>query len=285
MEHMIVADRVAAWCEARRAEGLSVGLVPTMGSFHEGHLSLIRRAQAGCDVVVVYLFVNPLQFGSGEDFAMYPKDAARDEVLADSLNADLFFTPTLEDMYPHGYPPPPADVIHAGPLGERLEGRARPGHFEGVLTVVHRLFTIVGACRAYLGEKDAQQLYLVREMAEARFPQVEVVACPTIREPDGLAMASRNRNLSADERIAATSLSAGLKAAERLFASGERDAAALVAAALAPMQTQRLVDVDYAAVVDPDTFEQVEHAGDDALALVAARVGTVRLVDNVRLGG
>jgi pantoate--beta-alanine ligase len=283
MEHMIVAEHVRDRCSLWRADGARIGLVPTMGAFHEGHLSLIRRARAECDRVVVYLFVNPLQFGVGEDFAMYPKDVARDEVLAESLEADLFFTPTLEDMYPQGYPPSPTDVIHAGPPGEILEGKARPGHFDGVLTVVHRLFSIAGACRAYLGEKDAQQLFLIRQLAEARFPGVEVVPCPTVREPDGLAMSSRNTYLSPEERVAAASLSEGLFSAERLFASGERDGAALVAAMLAPVLEHPSVQADYATVVDADTFEAVTAVTGPALALVAAHVGRTRLIDNVRL--
>lgn len=285
MEHMIVADHVSEWCASQRAEGVSLGLVPTMGAFHDGHLSIIRRARVECDRVVVYLFVNPLQFGSDEDLAMYPKDVARDEVLAESLGADLFFTPTLEDMYPHGYPPPASDVIHPGPLGDRLEGQARPGHFEGVLTVVHRLFSIAGPCRAYFGEKDAQQLFLVSEMAAARFPDVEVVACATVREPGGLAMSSRNARLSEEERRAAGSLSAGLFAAERLFASGERDATALVEEALRPMRAEPGVEVDYVVVVDPETFESTERIGEEAIVLVAAHVGPARLIDNIRLAG
>lgn len=283
MEHMIVADHVSDWCAGERAEGRPIGLVPTMGAFHEGHLSLIRRARSECDRVVVYLFVNPLQFGSDEDYARYPKDVARDEVLAESLGADLFFTPALEDMYPRGYPPGPADVIHPGPIGDVLEGMARPGHFEGVLTAVHRLLSIVGDCRAYFGEKDAQQLFLVREMAEARFPGVDVVACPTVREPGGLALSSRNARLSDGEHAAAASLSAGLFAAERAYVDGERDATHLSAALLGPMAAEPLVEVDYAVIVDPATFEVVLTAGDQALGLVAAHVGLTRLIDNLRL--
>lgn len=283
MERMISADHVAGWCAQARQRGTRIGLVPTMGAFHEGHLSLMDRAREECDAVVLYLFVNPLQFGSGEDLDRYPRDLEGDTRLARTRAVDVFFTPTLEDMYPQGYPPPASRTIHPGPLGERYEGGARPGHFEGVLTVVDRLFGVIGGCSAYLGEKDAQQLFLVRQMAEARHPEVRVVSCGTVREPDGLAMSSRNSYLSTEERAAASCLSRGLFAVRDLFANGERRANELRAVIEDVVRSEPLAALDYCDVVDELTFEPADAIEADARALVAARVGPARLIDNVLL--
>ena len=283
MERLMDAEMTADWCAARRSQGRTIGLVPTMGAFHEGHVSLMERARNECDEVVVYLFINPLQFGTGEDLERYPRDLENDLRIAQERQVDAFFTPTLEDMYPEGYPPPASRTIHPGPLGELYEGRARPGHFEGVLTVVDRLFDIVGPCRAYFGEKDAQQLFLVRQMASARHPSVRIVACPTVRGSDGLAMSSRNSYLSAEEKTGAASLSRGLFAARDLFSAGERRSGRVVEAVSEQVGSEPLVALDYCAVVDDASFEPLEVIETDARVLVAARVGSARLIDNILL--
>jgi len=283
VERLMAAERVAEWCADRRSQGRTIGLVPTMGAFHEGHGSLMERARRECDEVVVYLFINPLQFGSGEDLERYPRDLDRDLRIAQEREVDAFFTPTLEDMYPEGYPPPASRTIHPGPLGELYEGRARPGHFEGVLTVVDRLFGIVGKCSAYFGEKDAQQLFLVRQMATARHPSLRIVPCATVREPDGLAMSSRNSYLSSEERTGAVSLSRGLFVARDLFSAGERRSSQVIEAVTKEVGSEPLVALDYCSVVDDGSFEPIEVIETDARVLVAARVGPARLIDNILL--
>ncbi|MGH2525819.1 MAG: pantoate--beta-alanine ligase, partial [Actinomycetota bacterium] len=216
-----------ASCDEARSNGRSIGFVPTMGSFHDGHLSLIRHARSERDVAVVSIFVNPLQFGDPADLAAYPRNEERDLTIAGELNVDVVFAPSAEEMYPQGRP----DVaVDPGVLGERFEGASRPGHFRGVLTVVAKLFHAVGACRAYFGEKDAQQLALVRRMvADLSFP-VDVLSSPTVREADGVAMSSRNARLTPDQREAAGCLFLALSEAAELAREGERDAAKLVAA-------------------------------------------------------
>ncbi len=267
-----------------RAQIHPVGLVPTMGAFHDGHLSLMRRAVEERDTVIVYLFVNPLQFGEGEDYERYPRDEERDIATAEARGVEVMFLPTVEEMYPEY---PPMITVDPGPLGDRYEGAARPGHFRGVLTVIARLFDLTGACRAYFGEKDAQQLFLVRKMAIELAPQVEVVGCPTVREADGLAMSSRNVYLDLEERVAATCLHRGLQEAQHRLKQGEADAAALAAAIGEAVEAEPLAELDYATVVDDTTFEALEtvgRAGPPARALVAARIGTTCLIDNLLLG-
>jgi pantoate--beta-alanine ligase len=269
-----------AACDEARTAGRTVGLVPTMGFFHEGHLSLMRRARSDQDVVAVTLFVNPLQFGPGEDFEAYPRDLDRDLALAEAEGVDLVFAPDAATMYPDG---PPRVTVDPGPLADRLEGAIRPGHFRGVVTVVAKLFHASGPATAYFGEKDAQQLAIVRRMVhDLSFP-MRIVGCPIVRERDGLAMSSRNVYLSAEERAAATSLSRGLRAAAVLFAGGWRDAAVLAAAVADEVESEPLARLDYAVVVDDDTFDDIAMVERPARALVAARVGTPRLIDNLRL--
>jgi len=263
-----------------RAAGRSVGLVPTMGFFHEGHLSLMRRARGERDVVAVSIFVNPLQFGPNEDYAAYPRDMERDLALAAAEGVDLVFAPSAEEMYPDG---DPRITVDPGPLAHRLEGAIRPGHFRGVVTVVAKLFHAVGPGAAYFGQKDAQQLAIVRRMARDLSFLVDVVACPIVREPDGLAMSSRNVYLQPDERTAATSLSRGLREADRLLHEGERDARALAQTAATEIGREPLAQLDYAVVVDEDTFDEVDRVERPARALVAARVGKPRLIDNLLL--
>ncbi|MFB3739425.1 MAG: pantoate--beta-alanine ligase [Candidatus Velamenicoccus archaeovorus] len=280
---MDVIRRAGAFTERldrARAGGAVVGLVPTMGALHEGHASLIRRARSECDLAAISIFVNPLQFGPDEDFAVYPRDEQGDLARAEDLGVDVVLVPPVEEMYPPGDPPP---TIEPGAVGERLEGAARPGHFRGVLTVVARLFSLAGACRAYFGEKDAQQLFLVRRMAAERFPHVEVVPCPTVREPDGLAMSSRNALLTAEDREAAGCLFLALSEAAEAVRGGERDAARLVAVLAREIGATPQARLDYAAVVDEATFEEVRRIDGPARALVAARFGPVRLIDNLAL--
>jgi pantoate--beta-alanine ligase len=273
------ADFRAA-CEAARAGGRSLGFVPTMGSFHDGHLSLVRRARGEREVVAVSVFVNPLQFGPHEDFEAYPRDLDRDLGLARAEGVDLVFAPPVEEMYPGGTP---AVTVDPGPLAERLEGAIRPGHFRGVSTVVAKLFHAVGPSAAYFGEKDAQQLAIIRRMVhDLSFP-IQLVGCPIVREPDGVAMSSRNAYLSPEELVAARCLSRGLSRAQALLAAGERSAQPLVAAVRTEVDEEPLAAIDYAVMVDDGTFEEVQDVTSPARALVAARIGKTRLIDNVLL--
>jgi pantoate--beta-alanine ligase len=278
-----VIDTIAGFrraTDAARHAGGTVGLVPTMGFFHEGHLSLMRRARADRDVVAVSIFVNPLQFGPDEDLAAYPRDLDRDLSLAGEEGVDLVFAPDGAEMYPDG---PPRVTVDPGPLADRLEGAIRPGHFRGVVTVVAKLFHAAGPSAAYFGEKDAQQLAIVRRMARDLSFRVEVAGCPIVRERDGLAMSSRNVYLGAEERAAATSLSRGLRAARTSFAGGERDPRRLEAVIRAEVDGEPLAALDYAEVVDDDSFDRVERVDRPVRALVAARVGRPRLIDNLLL--
>jgi pantoate--beta-alanine ligase len=286
VERLIGAEAVGAWCANRRAAGRDIGIVPTMGAFHEGHLALMRRARVECDTVVVYLFVNPLQFGPGEDLARYPRNIDRDATLAEGVGVDLLFTPTLTDMYPNGYPPKADRLVRPGPAGERFEGSIRPGHFAGMLTVVDRLFAITAPSRAYFGEKDAQQLFLVRQMTAERYPQTEIVACATVREPDGLSMSSRNVYLDPAARSAAACLSRGLFAVREFYGQGLRDPVALRQLMEARVREEPRAALDYAAVIDDATFEELKKPiadGVNARMLVAARLGSTRLIDNLLL--
>jgi pantoate--beta-alanine ligase len=248
-----------------------VALVPTMGALHAGHRALLRAARASASTVVMSLFVNPAQFGPGEDFARYPRDEAADVAVAEEEGADIVFAPEAPTIYPEGF----ATAVDPGPLGEELEGRSRAGHFRGVATVVTRLFGLVRPHTAFFGEKDYQQLVIVRGVARDLALGVEVVGVPTVRDPDGLALSSRNRYLSAAGREQATSLHAGLTAAAELYAGGERDAARLMAAARARL------------AVEPEYLEVRKRAdlgaydpAHPAILLVAARLGTTRLIDN-----
>jgi pantoate--beta-alanine ligase len=276
------AKGLRARTAAARAMRKPVGFVPTMGFFHQGHRSLMRRAREERGFVVVSIFVNPLQFGPGEDFEAYPRDPDRDLATAEAEGVDLVFAPEVDEVYPGGLP----DVtVDPGPLGERLEGASRPGHFRGVATVVAKLFHLVGPSAAYFGEKDAQQLAVIRRMVrDLSFP-VEAVGCPIVREPDGLALSSRNVYLSAEERAAATCLFRALQEGQASAGAGEREAKAIRGRMEEVIGAEPLADLDYAAVVDEDTFEEVDRLDRPARALVAARVGKPRLIDNLRLDG
>lgn len=264
--------------EARRA-GKSIGLVPTMGALHEGHLSLIRRCRAENDRVVMTLFVNPIQFDRKDDLARYPRDLDRDADLAKAAGADTIFGPAADAMYPQGY----ATYVAVEGLTDRWEGAARPGHFRGVATVCAKLFAACRPHRAYFGQKDYQQSLVIRRLVADLNLGIEIVVLPTVREADGLALSSRNVLLNAEERRQAVVLSESLFAAQAAFKSGERDADRLRAEIEARIRTAPLAVVDYVAVCDPDTLEPLRRISRRAVALVAVRVGAIRLIDNVLL--
>jgi len=252
-----------------------LGVVPTMGYLHEGHVSLIRRARAECAATIVTLFVNPAQFGPNEDMARYPRDFERDRALCRAESVDVLFAPGDEEVYRPGF----ATRVDVEGLSGRWEGEHRPGHFAGVATVVAKLFLMTGADRAYFGEKDYQQLQVVRRLARDLDIPIEVVGCPTVREADGLALSSRNVYLTSEQRPRAGALSRGLRAAQAAHAAGERSGERLEALILGELR-QAGLSVDYAAVVDADTLEPLARVEVTARALVAARLGTVRLIDN-----
>ena len=278
MIRTIAATRAA--CERARAEGRTVGFVPTMGAFHQGHRSLLRRARGERDLVVVSIFVNPLQFGDPADLEAYPRDEAADLEVARAEEVDLVFAPSVDEMFPNGEP---ELTVDPGPLGERLEGASRPGHFRGVATVVAKLFDTVGPCTAYFGEKDAQQVAVIRGMVRDRSLPVGVRVCPVVRALDGLALSSRNRLLSPDEREAATCLFLALSEVAELARAGERETGRLVAAMAREIGATPLAHIDYVAVVDEQTFDEVRTIAGPARALVAARFGRVRLIDTLLL--
>jgi pantoate--beta-alanine ligase len=264
----------------RREVRGSVGLVPTMGALHAAHLSLVHAARRENDRVAATLFVNPTQFGPGEDFTRYPRDVDRDRRLLAAAGGDLLFAPGVEEMYPRGA----ETAIDVGSVAAPLEGERRPGHFRGVATVVMKLLQIATPDRAYFGEKDAQQLAVVRRLVADLDVPVEIRGCPIVREPDGLAMSSRNAYLSPDERKAAVVLSRALAAGERCWSGGERRGAALRAAMELVLGSEPLARVDYAVAADPETFRELDVARGPVLLLLAVRIGATRLVDNRRLG-
>jgi pantoate--beta-alanine ligase len=270
-----VAELRAALLPSRRA-GRSIGLVPTMGALHDGHLSLIRRAREDCDEVVVSLFVNPAQFDEASDLAAYPRDERRDAGLAAACGADLLFAPGVDEVYPAGF----ATTVSVGGLSEPLEGVHRgPEHFDGVATVVTKLLNMAQPDAAYFGQKDAQQALVIRRLVRDLDIPVRIEICPTVREPDGLALSSRNAHLDGADRARALALSEALAAAESAVAAGERDAAAVAAAARAAM-APRAVAPEYLALVSPDSLAPVGRIDGEVLVVVAARVGSTRLIDN-----
>jgi pantoate--beta-alanine ligase len=254
-----------------------VGLVPTMGALHDGHLSLLARARADCATVVMSLFVNPTQFAPGEDLAAYPRDEARDAALAEQAGVDVLFAPGTAEMYPRGF----ATTVSVAGLREPLEGAARgASHFDAVATVVAKLLNIVGPQVAYFGRKDAQQALVIARMASDLDIPTRIEVCPIVREPDGLARSSRNAYLGHDDRARATALSRALSAATSLIGNGERSGAAAVLAARAELR-RSTIEPDYIAVVDPETLAPVERIEGPVLVAIAARVGPARLIDNV----
>lgn len=271
-----ITELRAALAEYRRA-GKTVGLVPTMGYLHVGHMELVRRARGQNDVVVASIFVNPLQFGPNEDLSKYPRDLARDQAMLQEGGVDFLFSPGVTDMYPR----PMETVVDVPKLGSELEGSVRPGHFAGVATVVTKLFNIVQPDRAYFGEKDFQQLQIIRRMVEDLAQPVEIIGVPTVREADGLACSSRNVYLNAEERQAAAIVPKALAEAERLVASGITDAGEVEKAVTAFLSTEPLARPEVVALRDPDTLETLHAIGDKpVLLLLFVRFGTTKLLDN-----
>lgn len=263
----------------RRGTPGTWGFVPTMGYLHEGHLSLIRRARAENDHVAVSIFVNPTQFGPHEDYNRYPRDLERDLRLLEPLQVDLVFVPSVEEMYLPGF----QTWVIVEELSRPLEGASRPGHFRGVATVVAKLFNIVQPDRAYFGQKDAQQAVVIRRMVrDLNFP-VEIVVCPTVREPDGLALSSRNTYLNPQERQAATVLFRALQAAKARYEAGERDGERLREAMREVLRGEPLARVDYVSVADPETLEELSRVEGSALLSLAVYIGNTRLIDNLLL--
>ncbi len=267
-----VREQVKQW----RKEGLTVGLVPTMGFLHEGHKSLIDRAVKENDRVVVSVFVNPTQFGPNEDFESYPRDMDKDSALCEAAGASLIFHPEPSEMYLDGY----STFVDMSTLTGGLCGKTRPIHFRGVCTVVSKLFNIVTPDRAYFGQKDAQQLAVIRHMVRDLNFGIEIVGCPIIREEDGLAKSSRNTYLNAEERAAATILSKALKEGKAALESGERDAAKVKQIVTDKINSEKLSKIDYVEIVDWNNLEPVEKVTDDVLCAIAVYIGKTRLIDN-----
>jgi pantoate--beta-alanine ligase len=268
---VLVTDTIAGLrkeLDRERAAGRTVGFVPTMGSLHDGHAALMRRARAECDVAAASIFVNPLQFGAGEDFGAYPRDLERDSAIAGESGVDVLFTPSVDEMYPDGTPMATRVRVEIPGVTDVMEGASRPGHFDGVATVVAKLLSIVGPCRAYFGEKDFQQLLVVRRLVADLSLPVDVVGCETVREPDGLARSSRNVYLAADERAAATVLSRALRAG----AAHVPDLDAARRAMAEVVAGEPLATLDYADVLTLPA---------EVRLLIAARVGRARLIDNL----
>ncbi len=260
-----------------RAEGRPAGFVPTMGALHEGHMSLVRAAMAECQPVIASIFVNPTQFGPGEDLQKYPRTVDADRVRLEEAGVGYLFAPEAAEMYPQGF----RTWVNVEGLSDRLEGRVRPGHFRGVTTVVLKLLEIVQPQKAFFGRKDAQQARLVQQMVRDLHLDSEIIVCPIVREPDGLAMSSRNAYLSPDERRAATVLHRALDGARRAIERGERDALRLTAAMREIIRSEPLAQTDYVELVDAEALEPVTRLRRTCLALLAARFGATRLIDNL----
>jgi pantoate--beta-alanine ligase len=268
-------------CSAANHGDRRLGLVPTMGALHEGHLSLIRPAKTRCDVVAASIFVNPTQFGPTEDFAKYPRSFERDCQILEREAVDLLFAPAVEEMYPKGV----ATWVTVEGLGDKLCGKSRPGHFRGVTTVVAKLFQIVQPDAAFFGQKDAAQVAIIRRMVRDLNFAVEIIACPIVREPDGLAMSSRNAYLDPQQRRAAPVLYRSLLKIQDLFKQGERRAEVLIGTGKRTIAEEPSVRLDYLEIVDPDTLDRIEEVSKTALVAGAVFVGGARLIDNVSLSG
>ncbi len=280
---MLILNKIAdirRWVREKRMKGLQVGLVPTMGSLHEGHLSLVRAARQENDLVVMSIFVNPLQFGPQEDYATYPRDLARDACLAEEAGADVIFAPEVEEMYPYY---PQYTTVEVAQITKRLCGAARPGHFTGVATVVTKLFQIVLPDKAYFGQKDYQQVQVIKRMvADLNFP-IAIRMVPITRESDGLAMSSRNTYLSPEERQEALCLSASLRICQALFAKGERNAACLLEAMRERIKQEPAAVIDYLEIDDATTLEPLAVIERPVVVALAVKIGKTRLLDNILL--
>ena len=264
------------YARAARAEGLVLGLVPTMGALHEGHGALVERARKECSRVIASVFVNPKQFGPNEDYKKYPRSLEKDAERLAAIGVDVLFAPEAADVYPHGF----RTYVSVEGISERLEGRSRPGHFRGVATVVLKLFEIVQPHFAYFGRKDAQQVRIISEMARDLNLDVEIAVCPIVRESDGLALSSRNAYLSPEERRAATVLHRALEAAKSEVSAGVRDALELQNAMRRVLEGEKLARVDYAEIVSAETFEPVVRVAQPCYAVLAVFIGKTRLIDN-----
>jgi pantoate--beta-alanine ligase len=272
-------EDLRAACRAARAGGKRLGFVPTMGALHDGHLSLVRAARASCDVVAASIFVNPTQFGPNEDLAKYPRTFERDRNFLEKEGVKLLFAPSVEEMYPAGA----VTWVTVEGLSGKLDGRSRPGHFRGVTTVVAKLFHIVEPDAAFFGQKDAAQVAIIRRMVrDLNFP-VQIVACPIVREADGMAMSSRNAYLDAQQRQRALVLHRALLRVKKLWDAGEGAAGKLVAAGREEFVAEKSVRLEYFEIVDPNSLDPVENAAEGALVAVAAFVGPTRLIDNILL--
>jgi pantoate--beta-alanine ligase len=267
-------------CDMARMRGRRLGFVPTMGALHEGHLSLVRAAMSACQSVAVSIFVNPTQFGPNEDLAKYPRNFERDCALLEKEGVDLLFAPSVEEMYPAGA----VTWVNVEGLSEKLDGRSRPGHFRGVTTVVAKLFHIVWPDAAFFGQKDAAQVAIIRRMTRDLKFLIEIVACPIVRESDGLAMSSRNVYLDPPQRKDALVLQRSLMRVRKLWESREREAAKLIAAGREEIAQVETVRLDYLEIVDAETLDAVKYAAEGTLAAIAAFVGTTRLIDNLIFG-
>jgi pantoate--beta-alanine ligase len=279
MEIATTVEATRARCRATRRAGQRIALVPTMGALHEGHLSLVRMAKAQSDFAAVSIFVNPLQFAPTEDLARYPRNFERDRDLLQQEGVDLIFAPTVSEMYSTAA----VTYVNVEGLSERLDGQSRPGHFRGVTTVVSKLFHIVEPDLAVFGQKDAAQVAIIRRMVRDLNMPVEIVVAPIVREPDGLAMSSRNAYLDPAQRKQALVLSRALKCVQKSFENGDSSAHRLIAAGRKVLEQEPDVRLDYFSVVDPDTLEPIEHVRRESLVAVAAYVGTTRLIDNIIL--
>ncbi len=277
---MKILETIAAFKAERDKIGGSVGFVPTMGYLHDGHLELVRRARAENITVIASIFVNPSQFGAQEDFSSYPRDTERDLAMLEEENVRLVFMPTVEEMYPQGF----STWVEVEKITERLEGESRPGHFRGVATVVAKLFNIVQPDSAYFGQKDAQQLAVICRMVSDLGLNLDIVAVPTVREPDGLAMSSRNIFLTAEERKAALVLWKALCLARGHWEKGQRDVASLRQEMASLIEHEPFANIDYISIADPETLQEIDVIDSPALVSLAVRIGGTRLIDNTMLG-
>jgi len=280
---MILIEKIEEmkfYIRERKKEGKIIGLVPTMGYLHQGHLALIKKAKEDCEVVVVSIFVNPVQFGRGEDYETYPRDLERDRDLCRREGVNVIFTPRVEEMYPQGYS---TFVEVEGKLSSILEGASRPGHFRGVVTVLVKLFNIINPDYSYFGEKDYQQVLVVKKMVKDLNFNIQIIVLPTIREEDGLAISSRNSYLNKEERKAATILYRSLVAAKEQIKRGERNPHSLISFMKNLIEKEPLAHIDYIAVVDPKTLEEIEKIDKKALLALAVKIGETRLIDNMKI--
>jgi pantoate--beta-alanine ligase len=276
---MKVIETIADMRQLRLKLTESIGLVPTMGYLHEGHLALVRQARIENSSVVVSIFVNPTQFGPREDFKQYPRNPQRDLKLLEKEKTDIVFMPATAEMYPPQF----SSCVEVGRVTERLEGASRPGHFRGVATVVAKLFNIVQPTRAYFGQKDAQQLVVIKRMVADLNMNLEIVSVPTVREPDGLAMSSRNSYLNPEERQAATVLYRAINLAQQLYSQGKTDAERLLQEMTTLIEKEPLATIDYVSVAHPETLEELDKVNTPSLVSMAVRIGKTRLIDNVVL--